>query len=172
MKRDLKANKGKGKKDKVKKDDKEDDKKNKNKKDKKLSSKKNLKRLRNKQRKLKKLFKKIKFISGKANKRAFRMYRRFLIRKRISKLKELRRTVKLNLRRRRMLLKKSLAMSVYLAEGSRSQKFYLKKSLKLKRQLKQSRRRLRKLNTRISVLMIKHSQLENTVLLLRVRVFR
>jgi len=97
-------------------------------------------------------------------KKAFRFYRRYLIRKRITKLKSRRQLLKREYRKTKLQLSKTQAISISLLEGSKERVYYTKKAKKLNKAVQQLKIKIAKVDMRITELVLKHSQNENVVL--------
>jgi len=71
-----------------------------------------------------------------------------------------------------MFIRKSKAVQAMLVEGSAGFVLYEQRKIKVLKSIKQLRKGIDKLNRRVAAMMIKHGELENTVLLLRIRIVR
>lgn len=141
-------------------------------KDPKKDPKKELKKLRKQRTKLLQRLATLKQIHGESKKKAFRLWRRFLIRRKIVNLKGKKRALKSAYRKNKQQLAKANTVAAALKEGSTARADFDAKSKSLAKTLLKLKIKISKLEMRITNLILKHAQNENVILIWRVRLIR
>lgn len=134
--------------------------------------KKELKKLRRQRTKLLQRLASLKQVHGESKKKAFRLWRRFLIRRKIVSLKGKKRALKSSYRKTKQQLAKANTVAAALKEGSTARAEFDKKSKALAKSLLKLKIKISKLEMRITNLILKHAQNENVILIWRVRLIR
>jgi len=134
--------------------------------------KKELKKLRKQRTKLLQRLTTLKQIHGESKKKAFRLWRRFLIRRKIVNLKGKKRSLKSAYRKNKQQLAKANTVAAALKEGSTARADFDAKSKSLAKTLLKLKIKISKLEMRITNLILKHAQNENVILIWRVRLIR